>query len=436
MRRIGIRREDKTPWEARVPLIPEHVGELIDMHGLHFDVQPSDQRVFTVEEFEEYGATASEDFSGCDIILGVKEVPPRVIAPGKTYVFFSHTIKGQARNMPMLRRMMDLGCNLIDYEKITDEEGRRLVFFGYYAGLAGMIDTLWALGRRWAAEGIETPLAQVTPAHEYESLAAAKEHLAEVATEMASADAPAGCGPVVCGFAGYGQVSRGAQEIYDIFVPTQVAPAELAGLEADAGNGRFYKVVFKEEHMVTPVAASASFALRDYYEHPEKYRGVFAQYLPHLTVLVNCIYWEPKYPRLVTLDDVRRLYAAGDRPRLKVIGDISCDPDGSVQCTVKATDPGNPVYVYDVERGAARDGFEGRGPVMMAVEILPSELPRESSTAFSHALLPLMPGLAAADPSGDFEGWDLPGPLKRAVILHKGKLTPPFAYLREFLAGS
>jgi alpha-aminoadipic semialdehyde synthase len=335
--------------------------------------------------------------------------------------------------MTMLRRMMELGCNLIDYETIVDAQGQRLVAFGYHAGLAGMIDTLWSLGQRLKVEGRVTPLADFKPAHRYESLAAAKDHLAELASDIAETNALAGLGPIVCGITGYGRVSRGAQEVYGVLAPREVTSRELADLDAQEADGQFFQVVFKEEDMVRPVAAGDAFVLRDYYDHPEKYVGVFGQYLPRLTMLVNCVYWEPKYPRLVTLDDIRRLYGQAARPKLKVIGDISCDPGGSVECLVRSTDPGNPVYVYDVEKEAAVDGFAGRGPVIMGVEILPTELPRESSAAFSNALVDLVPGLAQADPSGDFEDWDLPAPLKRAVILHKGKLTEKFAYIGEFL---
>ena len=185
--------------------------------------------------------------------------------------------------------------------------------------------------------------------------------------------------------------------------------------------------------LVRPVQPGAVFELQDYYDHPAKYVGVFDQYLPHLTMLVNGIFWTPRYPRLVTIEALRTLYAGGATPRLKVIGDISCDPEGSIEVTVKATDPGNPVYVYDVDRGAAVDGFAGRGPVLLAVEILPAELPRESSEAFSNALVGLLPGLANSDPSGDFADWRLPDPLKRAVILHRGKLTEKFAGVQEYL---
>ena len=150
-------------------------------------------------------------------------------------------------------------------------------------------------------------------------------------------------------------------------------------------------------------------------------------------MLVNCIYWEPKYPRLVTIESARKLYADG-QPKLHVIGDISCDVAGGVEITVKATEPDDPIYVYDPETGSIRSGVEGNGPVMMAVDILPSELPRESSAYFSNILKGFVPDIAAADYSVDFEALKLPAPLKRAVICHRGALTPDYRYIQKHLA--
>ena len=171
---IGIRREDKSEWEGRVPLVPDHLKRLIDEEGLNFCVQTSPIRAFSDEQYRAAGATLATDLRDCPIILGIKEIPVDRFEPRKTYVFFSHTIKGQSHNMPMLRRLLDLGNQLIDYEKIVDG-GKRVVFFGRYAGLAGMIDSLWALGRRLEWEGIPNPFRSIDQAHRYESLNEAME---------------------------------------------------------------------------------------------------------------------------------------------------------------------------------------------------------------------------------------------------------------------
>jgi hypothetical protein len=337
--------------------------------------------------------------------------------------------------MPMLRRMMEQKASLIDYERIVDAQNKRLIFFGRHAGLAGMVNSLWALGRRLDWEGIETPLARLRQARTYPDLDAAREDLAAVAEAVQRRGVPKAIAPLVCGFAGYGNVSQGAQEIFDLLPHEEIAPAQLPDLPAGVGD-RLFKVVFREEDCVATLASDAAFDLADYFARgSQAYRGVFAPYAEHLTLLVNCIYWDERYPRLLTLEDCRSMWTGGRQPKLRVIGDISCDPDGSIQCTVKPTDPGNPMYVYEPESGHVVDGLAGHGPVMMAVDILPAEIPRESSQYFSRVLKGYMQALAAADFSVPLETLQLPDELKRALILHRGKLTPDYRYLNAHIEG-
>jgi alpha-aminoadipic semialdehyde synthase len=239
--------------------------------------------------------------------------------------------------------------------------------------------------------------------------------------------------PLTLGIAGYGNVSKGAQEILDLLPITTLSPEDLlAGRIPDDVNHTILKIVFQEKDTVLPLIEGAAFDLQEYYDHPERYRAAFERYLPHLTSLVNCIYWEPKYPRLVTVEAAKALYENG-QPKLRVIGDISCDVLGGVEITVKATEPDDPIYVYNPMTGTIHSGVEGQGPVMMVVDILPSELPRESSAYFSNILKGLVPAMAAADYGVEFDVLDLPAPLKRAVICHRGKLTPEYQYIQTYL---
>ncbi len=433
--RIGIRREDKDPTEKRAPLTPEQVKTLIAEHQVEVVVEPSSNRIFRDEEYRRVGATVSEDLADCNIIFGVKEIPKDRFLPEHTYCFFSHTIKGQAYNMPMLQRMLDLKDTLIDYEKVTDEKGRRLIFFGRFAGYAGMIDTLWAFGQRLGWEGIDTPFKQIRQALNYPSLKAAKASIKAVGEAIQREGLPESLTPLVCGFAGYGQVSQGAQEIYDHLPVETISPTDLAAF-VQSGNyssKKVYKVVFKEEDMVRPVDPKDRFELQDYYQHPEKYRGRFEEYLPYLTLLVNGIYWEPKYPRLVTKQFLRSWYEREKQPRLRVIGDITCDIEGSIECNLEATNSLNPIYVYNPFEEKIAYGCEGVGPVILAVDKLPSELPREASESFGKALLPFVPALARADYTVPFQALEIPPEFKRAVIAHQGQLTPNYEYLREYL---
>ncbi len=429
---IGIRREDKNAWERRSPLIPEQVGQLIGEHGLSFVIQRSELRTFSDAEFREVGAEVSDELSACPVVLGIKEIPESAFQSGHTYIFFSHTIKGQHYNMPMLRKMMELGCSLIDYEKMTDEAGRRLVFFGRFAGIAGLVDTLAGLGERLETQGIQTPFSRVRLAHEYGRVDLARAALAEVGRDIVEQGLPAELSPFVVGVTGYGHVAKGAWEMLDALGATEVEPVDLPALAARGDRHTAYRVMFREEHIVEPTEVGHRFDLKEYFAKPDLYRSRFENHLPHLSVLTNCIYWDARYPRLVTKDWLKRSFAAG-RPKLAAMGDISCDIEGSIEATSKATEPGEPFFVYDPATGAVRDGVEGEGVLLMTVDNLPCELPFDSSREFGVALMPFVPAIARTDFSRPLDKLDLPGPIRRALILHRGRLTPEFAYIEKYL---
>lgn len=433
--KIGIRREDINRWEKRVPLIPSHVRELINGHPLEIQIQPSTIRVFADDDYRISGIPVREDLTACAIVLALKEIPIERLEKDKTYVFFSHTAKGQSHNMPMLKKMMEMGCSIIDYEKMVDDKGQRVLFFGNYAGHAGMIDTLWALGRRLAVEGIPNPFGALHPTHYYKNLVDAKEAVGQVAWKIIREGLPRELDPLVIGFFGYGHTSQGAQEILDILPVEAVRSRDLPRLfERRQDSPRtVYKVVFKEEDMVEGTVPGRPFDLQDYYRNPQDYRPVVEGLVTYLTAIVNGIYWTPKYPKFVTKPFLKKLFGGRDRPRLRVIGDITCDIDGSIESTIEATDPENPVYVYDPFLDKAVFGFEGTGPVVLAVYNLPAELPLEASTYFSGGLKEYVPALAKANFRSTFENCGLPDVLRRAVILYRGKLTPDYAYLGPFV---
>lgn len=434
MNRIGIRHEDRYAAERRAPLAPRHVKKLVRDEGLRIVVQHSPKRVFSHEEYVAAGATISDNLQDCQVIMGVKEIPVEAFEAGKTYVFFSHVIKGQSYNMPMLRRMMELKCTLIDYEKVEDELGKRLIFFGRYAGIAGMINTLWSLGQRLRVQGIETPFTLLKQAVQYNSLAEARKDISKVGFEIAAHGLPAELQPLTVGFTGYGNVSNGAQEIAHLLPVQEISPEALFCLHDRKGlpSNVIYKTIFRESDLAEPLDPEATFELQQYYKHPELFRGKFRPYIDKLSVLVNGMYWDARYPKLVTKQDLKEIFAQGD-PKLKVIGDITCDVDGSIESTVKAAPVEDPVFVYNPETETIQSGFEGSGIQMMTVDILPTELPRESTIAFGDALLTYMEPLANADFSESFMHLDLPNPLLRGMILYKGELTPDFRYIQKYL---
>ena len=433
MNKIGIRYEDKYVMERRVALVPDHVKSLVEK-GMEFEVVKSAKRVFNDDEFKLAGAEIVDEITDSDIILGVKEMPINYFKEGKTYVFFSHTIKGQPYNMPLLENMVEKKINLIDYERIADNDGKRLIFFGRFAGLAGMINSLWSAGQRYLQQGIDTPFKEIKQTHNYSSLDEAKDAVKAVAEMISKKGLPEEISPMVVGFTGYGNVSNGAQEILDILPVKEITPKQLVeGFpEKESSNKVIYKVVFKEVDLSEPFDRNKEFDLQEYYTKPELFKSKFEQYIPHLSILMNCMYWDDKYPRIVTKDYLEKLFSES-KPKLAVIGDVTCDPDGSVECTFKGTEIEDPVFVYNPITRESKMGFEGDGLLIMAVDILPSELPREASQTFSDALIGFLPEIANADFNVLTDELQLPDQIKKALILHNGEFTADYLYMKDFI---
>ena len=427
--KIGIISEHK-PGEGRIPLTPVQIKQLHkDNPELTITVQPSSQRVFQDDEFLSQDIAMSNDLMDANLVMAVKEIDVNDIHAGQAYLYFSHTIKGQDYNMSMLQHILDTGATLLDYELIRDDKDRRLVFFGRHAGLAGMVNTLWSYGQRLKVLGVDNPFMQIKQAQDYANLEEINLSLQILGSEISRwlADKPA----IVIGVTGYGNVSRGAQEILANLPMHEITAKELLTTDLDAMNGQIIKVVFKEEDMFEPVDPSAVFELQDYFNHPEKYRAKFQPYLKKMHMLVNCIYWDTPYPRLVTLEDIKAHYESDKT--LMIVGDITCDIDGAIQFNTGATLSPDPVYIHDVNTGKKRMGFEGEGPVVMAVDNLPTELPRKASEAFGEALIPFVPAMGACDYSKPYESLNLPSEVKKAIIAHAGKLTPDFEFLNNYL---
>jgi len=431
--KIGIRKETQYPSERRAALTPDHVKKIVDQN-IDVIVEPADQRVFTSEEYTNVGANVSSRLEECDIIFGVKEVPINDLIPNKPFVFFSHTIKGQDYNMPLLQSILDKNITLIDYELVKNKEGFRIIFFGKFAGFAGIIDSLWLLGKRLGLEGIDNPFNIMEQATEYNMLNDAEKIIKQVGEKISEVGLPEEVTPLITGFTGYGNVSKGAQQLYDLLPTVEIKAEEF---EKFISMGKFsnkvvYKVELKEKDMYSHKLGK-QFNLDHFIENPKEYGSLMNNFLPYLTMLVNGIYWEERFPKHVTKELMKEYYSNGSDQKLKVIGDITCDIEGSVELTTKATSSDNPAFVYEPLTGLVKDGIEGNGPVILAVDKLPAELPRQASKTFGDALLPFVKFLAETNYSLDFEKLNLPEEFKNAIIAHKGKLTPNFKYLEKFL---
>ncbi len=432
-RTIGIRRETKDNTEQRAPLTPEHVRKLISEFDVKVLVQPAAQRTYKDDEYRKSGAVITEDLSEARLIFGVKEVPIEHLIENKTFLFFSHTIKGQDYNMPLLNEILKKNITLIDYELVRDAKGKRIIFFGQYAGIVGMIDSLWLLGQRLKYEGFETPFSLIKQAINYQSLKDAEAAIAEVGDIIRRKGLPDTLTPVVVGFTGRGNVSKGAQRILNLLPVKSIKPEELKSIFSNnKSDNSLYSVEFYLPEIYYRTDG-LNFEREHFRKNPSAYKSRFYEYLDYLTILINGIYWEPAYDRLVTKDYFKNAYSNNRLKNLKVIGDITCDIEGSIELTVKATKYVNPAYVYEPLTGKIIDGWEGDGPVVLAVDKLPTELPKDASVSFGDALIKYVPELLKIDFTEDFNNLNLPREFDNAVIAHKGELTPDFQYLKKFL---
>jgi saccharopine dehydrogenase (NAD+, L-lysine-forming) len=418
---IAIRRENKGKYERRAPLTPANVQQLREA-GHRVLVEKAEQRIFGDSEYAAAGAEVTDNISEADIILGVKEIPEDLLIAGKTYFNFAHVIKGQKHNMPTLQRMMDLDITLIDYEKISNRNGQRTVFFGPFAGLAGMLDGLWGLGQRFALQGYKTPLAEIRQTLAYDDLHAAMVALQDVAKGIRTGGFPKALAPVVIGVTGYGNVARGAMRILDQLPIVDIGiEALLAGVaEEERRHDCLYRVVFTSA-MTYARRDGSAFDKFHFFANPEQYQSILAPAWRRLTMLVNAVYWSDRAERMLS-----RAEAIADAGRLQFITDISCDIRGGIELTDRATNQEAPFLHYSTSSDQFNSGLADDGINILAVDNLPCELPRDASVFFGRALLPLL--LDYNEPQSESQAI-----LEAATILDRGKLTPAYAYLEEFL---
>ena len=430
MKKLGIIKETKNKWERRVPLNPKAVRDLVKA-GYEVVVQPSKIRIYEDMEYKAVGAILSDDLSSCDFIMGVKEIPLDKLIPGKPHLFFSHTIKGQDYNMPLLQKILNDNITLFDYEKIEDSDDKRLVFFGKFAGNAGMIDTLHGLGKRLKEQfGVETPFRKVKSSYEYESVADAVEQLKLIGKEIIENGLPKEITPLNIFLLGYGHVAQGCQEILAALPIETIEPDELEEHSQNFDDNKIYLSIFKEEHLVERKDGK-EFDLYDYFLNNSVYKSRLQAYLKQCSVYMNGIYWTPECPVFLPNSYLKEIQ--NNNPKLLIIGDVTCDIEGSVQATKKSTWPDNPVFIYNALTDEITDGYKGEGFADMAVDNLPCEFSKEASDTFSNSLKPFVKAMLDNDYSLSIKNSTLPDELAKACITHQGKLEKEYEYLKGFL---
>eukprot|EP00759_Apiculatamorpha_spiralis_P003632 PhF_6_TR11701/c0_g1_i1/m.19021/K14157/AASS; alpha-aminoadipic semialdehyde synthase len=435
---IAIRREDKNEWERRAPLSPTQVGKLVSK-GIQVIVQPSTIRCYSDKEYEAEGAVIAEDLSPASTIIAVKEVPAHLLIPNRTYMMFSHTIKGQPGNMPLLDTIMEKNIRLIDYERIVGPDGR-IVRFGPYAGYAGIVDTLHGLGLAFLARGYATPFLHVSFAKEYRSLDTARADLLHLGDLIRKNGLPKEICPLTFVVTGSGSVSLAAQQMLHLLPCKYVDCSELERVwkkeSKDCHN--IYVAVATARDMVRPRDPSKVFSKDAYYKNPQDFVGVFHEtVIPYTRVLINGMYWEPRYPRLLNVSQAKHLHDTNRFP-LVALGDITCDIMGSVEFLVRSTTIANPLFSYDVSASKVVElpDYTGKGTLVLGVDHLPAEFPREATTEFGSNLAPLLEKIAKSDGAVAIQEQEagLGKEIFRAIVTSHGKLTPNFEYIKDIRA--
>ncbi|KAE9399607.1 hypothetical protein BT96DRAFT_1019391 [Gymnopus androsaceus JB14] len=408
---IGLRREDPSRiWERRVPLTPQSIRNLVESGQVEFHVQPCSRRIFTDAEYVEMGATIDSDLSKAHIILGIKEprveeilvdpVPLHGIMRPRTYMMFSHTAKGQEYNMPLLDKFLSskpdntLLPTLIDYELLTDDQGKRTLAFGFHAGLAGTLLSLHTLGQYHLEKfGMATPFLYTPLPQSMPGLQELRKALRSVGERIQKFGTGEQMGPCIIGVTGSGNVACGCLSMLDELPVEMVRVDELEDLVLRR-TFRGGEASLKKVYVVNPLPGeylmridepkSQSFSRSHYYANPSSYDSAFPTLIaPYLTLLLNGAGWAPGFPRLMSdkglragVEKVRQMGLG----RFGVVGDISCDPYGGLEFLTHATTLSEPYYKLKVDTHELW---------IQSVDILPASLPLDASTHFSQGLVGL-----------------------------------------------
>lgn len=396
--KLGIIREWKQPADKRVALTPEQCKVLLTtFNNLTIEVEPSPDRCFTEEEYEKAGAHITSNLSSCDVLLGIKEVPVDKLISGKTYLFFSHTIKAQAYNKHLLQSILEKNIRLIDYETLQWPKGGRILGFGKWAGIVGTYNALLTWGKK-------KNYYSLPPAHQTSGFEESMQNLKGI--EMGN--------PKII-FTGNGRVADGIREVLEMMHIVEVSPQELI-------SNNYQQPVFCQmaNWDLYHRKDGGEWDEQHFYNNHDAYCCEFDVFTMYADILINGMYWEDDMPALFTKEDT-----AKDNFNIKVIADITCDVEGSVPITTRATDIYDPTIGWSRSKQTEVEPFGEDTIDVMAVTNLPTELPKNASEAFgSHLIEHIIPLLIKGDQDNI---------LRNATITQDGKLTDAYAYLTSFV---
>jgi len=399
MIKIGLLRERKIPVDNRVALTPAQCKWI---HKNAVDVritaQSSPDRCYSDNEYRSAGVEVAGDVSGCDILLGIKEVPEKDLIAGKTYLFFSHTRKQQLYNRGMFRAILEKGITLIDYECLEHDDGQRILGFGFFAGVVGAHNGMMAYGRRTGLYD----LGRVHRQHSFRKLIHTYFGVRLPAIKVA--------------VTGSGRVAHGVLEVMNLMEIVEVEPEEF--LERSFAYPVFTQL---KGGLLYEHTGTKTYQREHFHQHPGEYRCKFLPYTQKADILMNGIYWDKGMPRLFEWE-----HLTDPQFRIKTIADITDDKGGSVPCNLGDATMDDPIYGVDRHTRKRTEPYLPGSVDMMAVGNLPNELPRDASRYFGeqlikHVLEDLVRGGSPV--------------IERATMVRGGRLTASFQYLSEYASG-
>lgn len=397
--KIGILKEEKNPPDERVPLSPVLCKEILDKHAqISIVVQKSNVRRFKDEEYAQLGIKLVDDVADCDILMGVKEVPKENLIPNKTYLYFSHTIKKQPHNRSLLIEMLQKNIHMVDYETLTNKAGVRLIGFGKYAGIVGTYNTFYAYGKR--AKTFDLKRAYLCADRK------------EMENELTKISLPTNYKIVITGG---GRVAKGIKEILSLLKIKQVDASTFLSTS-------FNEPVFAQLSVLDYVKRNDGkpFVENDFYQNPTLFSSNFMPFAKAANMYISGHFWDKEAPFIFSKENAKLTDF-----KIKIIGDISCDVNGPIACTIRSSTIKDPLYGYNplTEKEVAFD--DENAITVMAVDNLPCELPKDASEEFGREFIDkVLPHLLNNDKEGVME---------RATICKNGNLTPDFEYLSDYV---
>lgn len=399
--KFGIIKERKNPPDRRVVFSPDELARLKREHpSAEVFVETSDIRIFPDADYQAAGVPVVSDISDCDVLFGVKEVPVDALIPNKKYFFFSHTIKKQPYNRKLLQAILEKNIDLYDHETIVDANFKRLIGFGRYAGIVGAYNGFRAFGVKYELFNLRK--AEMLPNKD-----ALVERLRRITLP-----------PIKIVLTGKGKVAIGAKEMLDAMKIRQVSVEDYL---SKVYNDPVYVQIDVQDY--NRRIDGGVFDRKDFYTKPQEFESDFGRFAKVSDMFIAGHFAAADAPVILT----REMLMAADN-QIRVVADISCDIDGPVACTIRPSTIADPFYGYLPLQHEEADLFHPAAIVVMAVDNLPCELPRDASEGFGEMF---MQHVIPAFFNGDKDGI-----LQRAKVTEHGKLTARFAYLQDYVDGN